>query len=234
MRAPRASARRAPPALDRRQQFARRAPQARATSESRRAAREVGQPARRGRQRAPRREQRELVAHAPALADERLDPERRVARRAGTSAASEIGNGRQPARRFWQCSRRAGRATVAPRRWSRAASRMRSRDPSARRASVAGASLPTASASVRSVSLKPSNHARSMIRSSASASSPGRNVSRWPGEVSAVHRRHVERRQRLAATACRTSCRNGPRTVPARFIVRSAFAVRSMSWPAGM
>ena len=39
-------------------------------------------------------------------------------------------------------------------------------------------------------------------------------------EVPAVHRRDIERRQRLQRSACRTSCRNAPRAVPCAAIVR--------------
>ena len=80
---------RAPPALDGRQQFRferRELAQRRDLAD----AREVAEPARRGRQRAPRREKRELVPHDPALADEGVRPERRFARRrrrVGGSAA---------------------------------------------------------------------------------------------------------------------------------------------------
>ncbi len=65
-----------------------------------------------------------------------------------------------------------------------------------RRASGAGAAPPTASARIRSVSVKPSNQRRSRILSSASASSPGRRVSRWPARFPLSTDRDVERRQR--------------------------------------
>ena len=47
------------------------------------------------------------------------------------------------------------------------------------------------------------------IGASASASRPGRKRQQVAGEVAAVDRRDVERRQRLRASACRTSCRSG-------------------------
>ena len=58
-----------------------RAPRARATSGCR-GGRGSARSVRRGRQRAPRREEGELLLHRPALADERLRPERGFARRA--------------------------------------------------------------------------------------------------------------------------------------------------------
>ncbi len=79
-------------------------------------------------------------------------------------------------------------ATCAPTRSShwRAAAMVAGRESKAdsssrsRRTSTGNAEPPTASASTRNVSLRPSNHRGSRILWSASASSPGRNVIRCP------------------------------------------------------
>ena len=99
----------------------------------------------------------------------------------GIDAARDLR--RQPPRP----ARPPGRATGARRRWWRAGSRRRTPVPAPGGRATGDAEPPTASARMCSVSLKPSNNRGARILSSASASSPGRRVIRWPGQVPAVH-----------------------------------------------
>ena len=223
---------RAPPALDGRQQFRlerRKLAQRRNLAD----AREVAEPARRGRQRAPRGEKRQLVPHGPALPDEGVRPERRFARR--RRRAGGIGAGNAGDLRGDLGDARVEPVEPLPRRRDR-------RGPGV----VGGFQIPLQASERRrrgsadGVGERPQRVAQAFEplrthdpvvgkreRGPAARSSGGPRGCRCPPPR---HRAAAA----ASATACRTSCRNAPRAVPCAVIVRSAFAVRRRSCPAGM